>query len=188
MVGLIGALMFDGVDDGIEVEDNTDYSKGITIDMYIKLRGKKSNDLVQILMMKRSHLENGFFMFLGNGEMGFKYGELSIDIGGTPSRFNTGIIIEDNEPTYISYTYDPNLKQGIAYINGEERARTTNGDIQKLIKAKTSTIQIGSDIHESFVKGQSYPFNGEIYLSRVYNRPLTAQEVQLNYNTVVENP
>lgn len=34
------ALMFDGIDDGIEVEDKSDYSNGITLEIYFSLRGE----------------------------------------------------------------------------------------------------------------------------------------------------
>ena len=76
------ALMFDGVDDGIEVEDKSDYSKGITLEMYFKLRGETENQLVQILMMKRKTVDDGFFMFIGNNNDDFEYKRLYIDIGG----------------------------------------------------------------------------------------------------------
>ena len=52
-------------------------------------------------------------------------------------------------------------------------------------------IQIGADTYQT---GQwdddynrTYAFNGEIYASRVYNRPLTEQEVLYNYNATVNN-
>ena len=32
--------MFDGIDDGIEVKDNSDYSKGITLEIYFNLKGQ----------------------------------------------------------------------------------------------------------------------------------------------------
>ena len=76
------ALMFDGVDEGIEVEDKSDYSKGITLEMYFKLRGETENQLVQILMMKRKTVDDGFFMFIGNNNDDFEYKRLYIDIGG----------------------------------------------------------------------------------------------------------
>ena len=59
--------MFDGVDDGIEIKDNSDYSQGITLEIYFKLKGKSTSAVVQILMMKRTNNLNGFFIFLGGG-------------------------------------------------------------------------------------------------------------------------
>lgn len=34
------ALMFDGIDDGIEVKDNSDYSQGVTLETYFTLKGQ----------------------------------------------------------------------------------------------------------------------------------------------------
>ena len=179
------ALMFDGVDDGIEVKDKSDYSNGITVEMYFKLRGQTENQLVQILMMKRKTVDDGFFMFIGNDNKEFEYKSLWIDIGGAGNRFKTGVLVEENEPIYVTYTFNPNVNndKGILYINGEKRQTTNLGSIKNLIKVQNDiNIQIGSDIHETLGKNFRYPFNGEIYAARVYNRPLTEQEVKYNFD------
>ena len=105
--------------------------------------------------------------------------------GNEVNRFRTGILIEENEPTYITYTFNPNVEneKGILFINGEKRKTTNLGIIENLVKVQEETnIQIGSDIHETMAEGRNYPFNGEIYAARVYNRPLTEQEVKYNYD------
>ena len=201
------ALMFDGIDDGIEVKDNSDYSQGITLEIYFKLKGKSTSDLAQILMMKRTKDTNGFFIYLGGGIIinsknnDGEYGRISIDIGGSSggnNRFVTNTIVEENVPTYITYTYNPNIESdnGILYINGVKTQTTNLGIIENLINTPpNTTIQIGSDIHQTYteedddkIKGnRKYPFYGEIYASRVYNRPLTEKEVEYNYNMTVNN-
>ena len=195
------SLMFDGVDDGIEVKDNSDYSKGITLEIYFMLKGKSTSNMAQILMMKRTNNTNGFFMYLvghNNNETDdpwMQYGSLGIDIGGSGNRYYPNIIIQENVPTYITYTYDPNKEKekGVLYINGVKTKTTNLGIIENLINTPPNTpIQIGSDIYETYkpegdTKNRKYPFNGEIYASRVYNRPLAEQEVLYNYNTTVNN-
>ena len=195
------ALMFDGVDDGIEVKDNSDYSKGITLEIYFMLKGKSTSNMAQILMMKRTNNTNGFFMYLvGNNnnetdDPWMQYGSLGIDIGGSGNRYYPNIIIQENVPTYITYTYDPNKEKekGVLYINGVKTKTTNLGIIENLINTPPNTpIQIGSDIYETYkpegdTENRKYPFNGEIYASRVYNRPLAEQEVLYNYNTTVNN-
>ena len=193
------SLMFDGVDDGIEVKDNSDYTKGITLEIYFTLKGKGSSDMAQILMMKRTNETNGFFIYLvGQNNVddpGMQYGSLGIDIGGSYNRYYPNIIIQENVPTYITYTYDPNKEneKGVLYINGVKTKTTNLGIIENLINTPPNTpIQIGSDIYETYkpegdTKNRKYPFNGEIYVSRVYNRPLAEQEVLYNYNTTVNN-
>ena len=193
------SLMFDGVDDGIEVKDNSDYSKGITLEIYFMLKGKSTSNMAQILMMKRTNETNGFFIYLvGQNNVddpGMQYGSLGIDIGGSYNRYYPNIIIQENVPTYITYTYDPNKEneKGVLYINGVKTKTTNLGIIENLINTPPNTpIQIGSDIYETYkpegdTKNRKYPFNGEIYVSRVYNRPLAEQEVLYNYNTTVNN-
>ena len=192
------ALMFDGVDDGIEVKDNSDYSQGITLEIYFTLKGKSTSDLAQILMMKRTNTSNGFFIFL-NGER-YEYGRLDIDIGGnggesTGNRLRTNTVIQENVPTYITYTFNPDAEneKGILYVNGVKTETTNLGNIESLVNTPADTpIQIGSDIYETYnpegdTGNRKYPFYGEIYASRVYNRPLTEQEVKYNYDTTTQN-
>ena len=201
------ALMFDGVDDGIEIKDNSDYSQGITLEIYFKLKGKSTSDLAQILMMKRTKDTNGFFIYLGGGTItnsqnnDGEYGRISIDIGGSSggnNRFVTNTIVEENVPTYITYTYNPNIESdnGILYINGIKTQTTNLGIIENLINTPpNTTIQIGSDIHQTYTEedddkfkgNRKYPFYGDIYTSRIYNRPLTEKEVEYNYNMTVNN-
>ena len=203
------SLMFDGIDDGIEVKDNSDYSKGVTLEIYFNFKGESTSNVVQILMMKRTETDNGFFMMLGGNKASISpkdstyFGKLSIDVGGggptdkAENRFLTNLIVKENTPTYVTYTYNPNAKseKGILYVNGVKTQTTELGNIEKLINTPANTpIQIGSDIYESYNgnheednNNRKYPFYGEIYASRVYNRPLTEQEVLYNYNATVNN-
>ena len=191
------ALMFDGIDDGIEVKDNTDYSQGITLEIYLNLKGKGTANFTQMLIMKRTNTENGFFMFLGNGgnnQEYYNYGEIYIDIGGPKNRLKTNVIVQENVPTYITYTYNPNVEEdkGILYINGQKTQTTNLGNMQNLLNAPQNTpIQIGSDVYQTIgnVNGvnRKYSFYGEIYASRVYNRPLTEKEVEYNYEMTTKN-
>ncbi len=190
------SLSFDGIDDGIEVPDNSDYSNGVTLEIYLKLRGQTENQVAQILIMKRTDSLNGFFIVMGNKNIeehnSQLYRLISIDIGGVYERFDTNIFIEENEPIYISYTFNPNTEtdKGVLYINGEKVATTDLGNVEKIMEVADTSIQIGSDIHKTHL-GESqdnrYPFNGEIYATRVYNRPLTEQEIKYNYNNTVNN-
>lgn len=192
------ALMFDGVDDGIEINDNSDYSNGITLEIYFTLKGKGASNLAQILMMKRTNTNNGFFIFL-NGE-NYEYGRIDIDIGGNGgygggNRLRTNVVVQENVATYITYTYNPNSsdEKGVLYINGEKKETTNLGIIENLINTPANTpIQIGSDIYQTYnpsedTSNRKYPFYGEIYASRVYNRPLSDKEVEYNYNVTINN-
>ena len=156
-------------------------------------------------MMKRTKASNVFFLYL-NYENSEK-ATLTIDIGGSGwgiqdeegnwimnNRFTTNTNIEENNMYYITYTYNPEIKNdnGVLYINGVKTQTTNLGNIDNLINTPENTpIQIGSDIYETYKEegtiNRKYPFYGEIYASRVYNRPLTQSEVKYNYEMTVNN-
>lgn len=165
---------FDGINDNVELFDNKDYLKGVTLDIELMLKGK-TDTLVQSLFMKRVDVSNGFFMFIANESYG-NYGELQIDIGGSVHRFATGIIIPENVKTRITYTFDPTNK-GILYINGKEVKRWSKGDLSKLNQVVGSNIQVGSDM-KGTNGGLIYTFKGNIYQFGIYNYALTKAQVE----------
>ena len=189
--------MFDGIDDGIEVKDNSDYSKGITLEIYFTLKGQNVVTTAEILMMKRTYTGNGFFLFISNKAGSTEWYQdkrIIIDIGGSYHRFITSYEVQENVPTYITYTYNPykENEKGILYVNGVKTETTDLGNIDNLINTPENTpIQIGSDIYETYKEegtiNRKYPFYGEIYASRVYNRALTESEVKYNYEMTVNN-
>ena len=89
--------------------------------------------------------------------------------------------------------YAKENENGVLYVNGVKTETTNLGIIENLVNTPPNTpIQIGSDIYETYnpegdTENRKYPLNGEIYASRVYNRPLTEQEVLYNYNTTLNN-
>lgn len=191
------SLSFDGVDDCIEVQDKSDYSNGLTLETYFKYRGQTNNQIIQLLMMKRKSEDDGFNIFIGNNKNENQIGKeqefkrITVYIGGVSGRLVTNSFVEENVPMYITYTFNPNTEndKGILYINGEKVQTTNIGNVENIIKIQNdANIQIGSDIHKTCLGADNrYPFNGEIYATRVYNRPLTEQEVKYNYNNTVNN-
>ena len=92
-------------------------------------------------MMKRKTTYDGFFMFIGNKEEediehDSEYRRLYIDIGGSNNRLKTLFYVEENMPTYITYTFNPNIEneKGILYINGEKNYTTNIGNIEHLVE------------------------------------------------------
>ena len=189
--------MFDGIDDGIEVKDNSDYSQGITLEIYFNLKGQNVVTVAEILMMKRTYTGNGFFLFISNKAGSTEWYQdkrIMVDIGGNNQRLMTSYEVQENVPTYITYTYNQykENEKGILYVNGVKAETTDLGNINNLINTPENTpIQIGSDIYETYKEegtiNRKYPFYGEIYASRVYNRPLTQSEVKYNYEMTVNN-
>ncbi len=193
------SLSFDGIDDGIEVPDKSDYSNGVTLETYFKYRGQTNNQILQLLMMKRKSENDGFNIFIGNNKDENQIGKeqefkrITVYIGGVSGSLVTNSYVEENVPLYITYTFNPNVEKdkGILYINGQKVQTTNRGNVENIIKIQNdANIQIGSDIHKTYLgenQDNRYPFNGEIYATRVYNRPLTEQEVKYNYNNTVNN-
>lgn len=177
------ALLFDGVNDGIEKPDTTDYTNGITLEMYFKMEGQVPNQIVQILFMKRKITSHGFFMAIGNQNAGgsLPYSKLMIDIGGANHRISNAYTIPEGEDVYITYTFDNKAKQGILYINGIEVLRSSKGDTSGITSSLDAPIQIGADVYQTNGAGNTYPLYGRIYASRIYNRALTEKEVKYNY-------
>ena len=164
--------------------------EGVTLEMYINLKGKTENQTCQMLLMKRSKTVNGYFMYISNGvNKTEKDRQLVIDIGGGGQRFYTGQIIQENTPTYITYTYNPNVssEKGILYINGTKTETTDIGDVEKIKDAQNVNIQVGSDTHITNGEDNRYPFLGKLYMARIYNRALSEDEVQTNYNEITKD-
>lgn len=74
-------------------------------------------------------------------------------------------------PLYCGYTYSNDY----LYINGEKVTRTGSGG---------SFINLRYGV--SFDARQTYSYSGNIYCIRLYNRTLSAAEIESNYNIDVE--
>ena len=184
------------------MSDSTDFSGGITMEMYFRLKGQTflpTHQTVQILFMKRAATSSGFFMAIGNGTgSNLPYSRLMIDIGGSGSNRvsypgDDAPQIPENVDIYIAYTFtvtNSTTGTGIGrlYINGVLYASYNKGNAHAIANGQTgvsslhSPINIGIDIAATVGSpNQTYPFFGTIYASRIYDRPLSSGEVVFNY-------
>ena len=166
---------FDGVNDYIEVANsnslNPDY---ISISVWVN--PKVNNTTSPVVMKYRSTpTEASYWFYLyTNGVKGPRFRvEASNGIG------DAGIteLIETNKWTHIVGTYGGN--EAILYINGNLVKTNFAGGT---LKSNTLPLRIGGSTENIM----SY-FNGKIDEVRIYNRKLTADEIELLYNDAPPN-
>jgi hypothetical protein len=160
-----GTWIFDGVDDGINIGTLTP-TGGATFEAWINITSGNSN--YGAIFTNWNSSANAFF------------------IGTYPNSnyiqvyFNSNLIFEVlNLPfsTWILLTVTNNGSNVLAYVNGV----LTNTAAGTLVSA-TGVTSIGYDVNRT-----NYPFKGNISNAKIYDRALTAAEVQQNYNATLPN-
>jgi hypothetical protein len=167
-----GSIVFDGVNDYITVSTtpiNTVLTNEITIETfinsnnltnYIVIGGGQDNTLYRYTAAFNSGLFNNKFGF----DLEATLGQVRLS---TTSTYSTGVWI------HLIGTYDGTTAK--FYVNTilEDIDTGTSGNIVDF-----DSIILGRDI--DFGIGRL--FNGKMALYRIYNRALSAQEIQQNYN------
>ena len=96
----------------------------------------------------------------------------------TPTYSPTNILINLNQIYNVTCTYNGSIIR--IFVNGVESGSglSTSGTIQNSAQQLTIGVRFvhRTGINDSF-------FSGDIYLSKIYNRALSAAEVLQNYNT-----
>jgi len=173
------ALVFDGVDDYVE-GNGTDISpSSITIEAWFKPDGVGSNNdwFGSVIFGTRS----GADAFNSGAVLAFSYNSnninLALDINDENHTVN-GQYLQD-EIHHIVATYDPTIGYSRIYVDGslvseEARTHAINYD-----SCTNCGYQVGR-----WGYGPTYNrhFNGNIYETRVYDRALTADEIEYNFN------
>jgi hypothetical protein len=167
-----GSLSFDGVNDYVLLT-STDLrfggSNSYTFDFFIKVPHSTVNQTI---------FSNGNLATPGNGIWFFKR-RSGLDNALTFHGYSTNPridllstnIIPDNNFCSVSLTFNGTDSYSL-YINGQlENSITTNS-----IVAATGNSFIGA------TGGTGSFFSGTIYSAKIYNKALTAQEIQQNYN------
>lgn len=165
-----GSLNFDGIDDWVAIKEMN--YQNITIEAVIEYETVLEDQEMGIV----SNFETG----------GYALSNYSI-VGSTPyNKFTTYI-----DDTYYSAESSQKLRTNYKYFlsgnyNGKVLTLSENGNITTLQKQGTikypqnNTIMIlganpnGNNSYASY-------FNGKIYSIRIYNRALTEEEIQKNY-------
>jgi len=106
--------------------------------------------------------------------------QLSVNNEGSDQGGYTGTVLSTGTWYHLAVTYDGS--SNAIYVNGVSQSMTVaSGGAGFFSDVSTNTLQVGS--LDRGTLGNTYdPFNGKIPCVRVFNIPLTAQQVLNNYN------
>jgi hypothetical protein len=157
-----GSIVFDGVDDYVNLSDISNYTNNFTINCWIKINNSGLN--VIISKWDTVYTSNRFFLFrVNNNILQFYDSNTTLYAGGS---------ISSNIWTNTSFIINGSNSQ--LYINGSPSG---NQFTPTLILRSGLNLALGS----YSVSLNSF-FNGNIANSQIYNRALTSTEVLQNYN------
>lgn len=154
-------LRFDGVDDHIKADKKDSFINlnSITIECVIKL----DNIGVVQRIVDRSY--NNYSLVVWNTR------KVRLEVGGGGTNIYSNLELEVGTKYQITAIYDNDEGKASLFINGIEDA---NYNIVRDINISNAALSFGT--------GGSIQFlDGNIYSTRIYNRALTPEEIQTNY-------
>jgi len=165
-------MTFDGTDDQIVLDSsagNIPYGTNITVEAVVKFNAFSPND---VMIAYGGNNTNFGWLLQYEFTAGLMFG-----IQNNPNYGTAGIGTESSQQylnRYIHMTGVYNGTQVQLYINGGVVA--TESYSSGIPQA--TTFRIGNE------SGRSYYSNMELPLAKIYNRALTASEIQQNFNAV----
>ena len=162
-----GQPTFDGTDDSIVLADpGVSSSTGFSIELVIKPGNTSSNAMV---ITPLSGGIDHFIRFNGSGQL---YIRMVVAADSSVQDFNTNTSLSSTDYHYVTFTFKQS-EGGKAYYNGTlENSSTANFTALDW----TSTWRVGQR------GNNTYFFQGELPVLKVYDRVLSADEIQQNYN------
>ncbi len=173
----IGALgyVFDGVDDYVNVgnANSLNITGTITITAWIKSNGTQSISRGLVTKYSSTNLRAYALSKIADARtVSWNYQRLN-----TPYTAGDTLVsnssLSDSVYTFVAVTFTPSVS-AIIYFNGVQDAIDTT-DIQSAIASTTASLEIGRQTDVS-----TY-FNGSIDEVRIYNRALSASEINYLY-------
>jgi len=164
----LGSLSFDGTNDYVQcAQSSTLNLNELTICAWVKFDSISNTDYPTITNKETTNLSRNWWIGLASGAFVFGRSVSSVD-----SSVSSNIIANLNQWYFVTATNDlaPTLK---IYINGI--LNNTNSLSGTLSTAGTASW-IGS------YRNLIYPMDGNISQVQIYNRVLTASEIQQNFN------
>jgi hypothetical protein len=172
--GSLGSIVLDGVDDYVGV------TNGYTAIM-------KGNDYWTVSLWFRANNLSNSPVLISPGAGQLNYFDLFLEVGSNSVFFSAGggsgtnYLQNTSTPMVTNTIYNINYIKtgpttGKVYVNGNEISLTTVGSGLGTMPNSNADFRIGA-----FKEG-SYYLNGNIYNVSMYNRSLSASEVQQNFN------
>jgi hypothetical protein len=163
-----GSIVFDGVDDIINITDNPslDISNNISISLWFNPSTYKSSVYSVNFFKKFEGISNANFQFYFDGVYTPQKIRVLATRGGTWGSVSPdSAVIGINQWTNVVWTYS-STGGGLLYINGVSQGNSVGSGV---LSTNNTNIQIGQSL------------NGKISSSSIYNKVLTPQEVLQNY-------
>lgn len=167
-----GSIVFDGSNDYVEISP-VNASSQFTLNFWIKCiqTGSVGNTTYSGIINKFNGIANQRNRFLL--ESNFRRFYFQPIIGGVSYNINSNLFSSiQNQISMCSLTYNGSLVT--FYLNTNN---VGSSSLSGILDSSTSkpTIGWGAD-------SADYYFNGNIYISQIYNRALSDSEIQQNYN------
>jgi hypothetical protein len=171
----LGSLSFDGVNDYINFNS---FNFGNELTVFCFVRPSSTNNIQTIFANSSGGAAtNGIRLFLNN----FNTNSRSIRIevgngtsGGTYVASSNDTIVYDTWQQ-IAFTLSKTTATGIVYHNGASIASGTLG---------VTNYNSNAAFRLGLFTDNQFPYNGRVANYSLYNRALTAQEIQQNYNAL----
>lgn len=135
---------------------------------------------------------NSSMNYTGNADnftLGFTGGKLYGAVEYDPSGADVYVVgtsnIVTSQHSHGVFTYDNSTKTLKIYVNGElENTTIHSGDNYPYRSTKKMSIGADGGSNHGGIGGNKYFFNGQIPVTKVYNRALTADEVKRNFTAI----
>ena len=163
-----GSIFFDGTNDYVSLVDNLGDPQQFTIEFWAyptQLNFDSNNNYRRIFMPSGASTNGSHSVLIEQG------GNISFRVpGGTTNNMQGSGYSDTNEWGYVVCTYDQSNKK--IYFNGSLKNTTAESGV---------TVDFGSP---QIVDPNSQTFKGNISNFRIYNRALTASEIQQNFDAL----
>jgi hypothetical protein len=172
----LGSLSFDGVDDYVRIlNPYKDYTNQITVEWWTKRNGNLATGSGWGLSQENVDVASNTYFLMhatSNTDMIFYVRDISAN---TWRNLTIGTV--DTTPCYMVGTITSSAIN--VYKNGV-LTNTGTGLSGNMSTYSTPVIHLGKDPRY----GSDRFYNGSIYTAKIYNRALTASEIQQNYNAL----
>lgn len=167
-----GALIFDGTNDYVDcgtVPQVGSSLTGLTVSLWIKPGAKRTEIVAE---NGTDYSTNTFYVALENADY------FSFEVWGSNYDYVfSNYVYQLNTWYNLACVWSPNARVEM-YTNGVLTSGTRGGAAQSSVRTGNTNLLIGTRNYSS------YPYTGSCAAASIYNRVLTSQEIQLNFNAL----
>jgi len=167
--GNLGAIVFDGTNDYVDVSGSTTVSAA-TFLAWVRLDDLNQINYTGIIFSRSNTAITGMNFYIGTENIGYHWNDAS-----NTYSWNSGLTVPNQEWCMIALTVTSSV--ATAYLF---RSSGTTSDTNNVSHGSTTldAIKVGADVPTNRY------LDGRISVAMVYNKALTASEIQQNYNAL----